>query len=137
MKNMTNADTTEVYKIWRTSVRKRCFHFLLMLHLGNIKCDEKFQVNNRRYFTMLHRASRSAHILTQKIMSVTLAQKAIVHTHRRKSFKSYYIQRSHSRLTVSLSANLQQLGLFTEGVVLYSLPDLVVFLWHLLLRTGY
>lgn len=30
-----------------------------MLHLGDIKYGGKFQVNNRRYFTMLHMASRS------------------------------------------------------------------------------
>lgn len=68
LKNMTNGDTTEVYKIWHTSIKNCCFHFPLMLHFGDIKCGGKFQVSNRSYFIMLQRASQSADTLPRKIM---------------------------------------------------------------------
>lgn len=78
-----------------------------------------------------HHATQSADMMSQKIMSVSLAQTAMVQTHRRKRF-SY---QSHNGLSESLSSNLWLLEQFTKAV-LYSLLYLFVFHWHLLLQAG-
>lgn len=96
----------------------------------NITCVEKFQVNIRRYLPMLHRLADQQTCCHKKIMSVSLAQNAIVQTHRRKPF-SY---QSHGRLSESLTANLWLLEQFTKAV-LYTSLDLLLF-WHLLLWAG-